>query len=122
MFMQVHDKQTRKLIGFVHVCNGCGDKSPVRKVRKLPPRWVEKTELSYGPTGQRRKGMGFSVNYYCSVCNSYGVTAHTVAATTRKLCQTKLIRETLNPTLKEKACPKPSRKSACSDPTANSCT
>lgn len=95
MFFEVYDKQSKKRIGTAYVCHGCGDKSPVRKRATLPPRWVEKTELVYGPTGQRRRGMGFVVNVYCGVCHSQGCSAHTVAATTRKLLKAKLIPDTL---------------------------
>lgn len=84
MFFEVCDNKTHKLIGITFVCHGCGEQSPIRKRHKLPPRWTEKTELAYGNTGQRRKGMGWAVNFYCGVCTAHGCSAHTVAATTRK--------------------------------------
>ncbi len=89
MHATIFDKQSKKLVGHLYFCHGCGDKSPVRKKLILPPRWVEKTELSYGDTGQRRKGMGWVVNAYCGTCHRHGCSAHTVAATVRKLTRTK---------------------------------
>lgn len=105
MFLDVHDKETHKLVGRCYVCHGCGDQTPIRKRAGLPPRWIEKMELAYGSTGQRRKGSGWVINYYCWVCHSMGVTAATVAATTRKLCRIAKIRDILNP--KEKNATRP---------------
>ncbi len=90
MFLKVLNKITNELVGFIHICHGCGCDSPVRKQQRLPKRWVQRTELAYGPTGLRRKGTGWAVNYYCPTCNSNGCTAYTVAATTRKLSPPKV--------------------------------
>lgn len=100
MYFQVRDKTSGKSVGYAYCCHGCGDRSPVRKALKLPPRWVERTELAYSSTGSHRKGAGWVINNYCFCCNSNGVNAYAVAAVARKLCRIKAIKDILTPKVK----------------------
>src|SRR4051812_20551297 len=84
MFLTVFDRKANKKLGVAYLCHGCGLRSPVRKVEKLPPRWEQRTELHFNNVGECRRGAGFVVNYYCPACVSCGVTARTVAGTSGK--------------------------------------
>jgi hypothetical protein len=67
-------------------CHGCGTLSRKSKTAKFPPRWMKRTEGLYSErTGNPRRG--YVENYYCPVCVSWGCTAKTVAATTKKLAR-----------------------------------
>lgn len=84
MYLDVHDIKTKELKGRIYCCHGCGEQSKVRKRCDLPPRWVGIDELYYNRKGMHPSRSGWVVNYYCSSCHSAGVTARTVAATTKK--------------------------------------
>lgn len=113
MYLVARDKTTNATKGYSFCCNGCGKQSKLVRLskgqyplkdetfgeffkrigRKLPDRWVEAMELHYNHQGLHPRHSGFVVNYYCYGCHSDGVTARTVAATTKKFYRTKKKKE-----------------------------
>lgn len=93
MYFEARDKTTHEIKGYSFCCHGCGVVSKMRRQNKLPPRWVERDELHYNEKGRHYRGSGFVVNFYCYGCHMDGVTARTVAATTKKFYRSKKRRE-----------------------------